>query len=254
MRWVSKGIQIYVISAVFTSATTTIVPILFSWGKSLPFMAWFPYDYPYGYEVVLRQKFHKDYSANLIQLQIFYVIQVFFVINLASTGVGSDTVFGACCGMLIAQFKLLNRKLKNTKHAETNKEFVLNIQECIRYHLKLIEQSSTQFNFKQFVYILLQIWTNVGKYLFCFLPRSVCYDCDGNLRGTLHGVGEVCTKLCVSKPTHLHFYAFLSMSSFSQIARFVSYMSTIMLQMGMFCFLAEAVMDEVKTKQNTHEP
>lgn len=35
------------------------------------------------------------------------------------------------------------------------------------------------------------------------------------------------------------------MNDFSQIARFISYMTTLLTQMGLFCFLAEALMEEV---------
>lgn len=52
---------------------------------------------------------------------------------------GTDTLFAALCGQLTAQFSVLSRKLESTKCIGTNEDFILNLEEGIRHHIKLIE-------------------------------------------------------------------------------------------------------------------
>lgn len=62
-----------------------------------------------------------------------------FIITTISMIVGVDGLFAAFCGQLIAQFKLLNRKLENTEYIKNQKDYLINLEESIRYHVKLIE-------------------------------------------------------------------------------------------------------------------
>lgn len=51
LKMVGKGIRIYSVSVFTTGTVAVITPIVFGWGKVLPFVAWFPEKYTYGYEV-----------------------------------------------------------------------------------------------------------------------------------------------------------------------------------------------------------
>lgn len=53
MRLIWKGMRIYATSVFISITLTIIMPILFAWRKALPFIAWFPQDYTYGYEVLM---------------------------------------------------------------------------------------------------------------------------------------------------------------------------------------------------------
>lgn len=46
-----KGARIYTIFVTFSCCTTMLITVIFTWKKVLPFVAWYPESFPYGYEV-----------------------------------------------------------------------------------------------------------------------------------------------------------------------------------------------------------
>lgn len=51
----------------------------------------------------------------------------------------TDGLFAALCGKLIAQFKLLNKEFKiNGQINLKTEDYIMKLEEDIRYHLKLI--------------------------------------------------------------------------------------------------------------------
>lgn len=53
MRLAGKGIRIYSTSVLISTVLSITLPFLFAWREALPFIAWFPQDYPYVYEVLI---------------------------------------------------------------------------------------------------------------------------------------------------------------------------------------------------------
>lgn len=51
VKMVWKGTRVYSLSVFITGITAILVTIIFTWGDTLPFVAWYPANFPYGYEV-----------------------------------------------------------------------------------------------------------------------------------------------------------------------------------------------------------
>lgn len=65
-------------------------------------------------------------------------MQAVSITALLALMMGGDGLFAVFCGLLIAQFKLLSRRLENSTNTENHTDYTINLQESINYHLKLL--------------------------------------------------------------------------------------------------------------------
>lgn len=66
-------------------------------------------------------------------------MEVLFVFATLCLMLGMDGLFAAFSGQLMAQYKLLSRRLENTDHIKNDNEFKKNLENCVEYHLRLLK-------------------------------------------------------------------------------------------------------------------